>query len=54
MKALSVNELAAVQGGGSTREDIFAKAKVIPPGFCRVFYGGVIVCNPVKHLRRQS
>lgn len=47
MKELSVQELATVQGG-SMREHIRAVIKTIPPGYCRIYLGGMLLCNPAK------
>lgn len=54
MKELSVQDLAAVKGGGSMQDTIRATVKTIPPGYCRIYQGGMLLCNPVKNLRQRS
>lgn len=48
MKSISMDELAAVQGGANFTDYIRATVKTIPPGYCRIYLGGMLLCNPAK------
>lgn len=47
MRLLSLSDLTAVRGG-SMREHIRAVIKTIPPGYCDIYLGAMLLCHSAK------
>lgn len=48
MKRVAMQDLAAIHGGASLTDFIRATVKTIPSGYCRIYQGGMLLCNLAK------